>query len=104
MTVEKYGFSDRIQVPGTDCSVIRTTDHMSWILLIYAFQLSTGDSCRYMLSGSIVAKCRCANNEQCVWVFYGAQGPSKVNLINSIKSLLQPVYDAVTNNVCALNK
>lgn len=32
----------------------------------YFCVLSTGDSCRYMLSGSVVEKCRCANNEQCV--------------------------------------
>lgn len=56
-----------------------------------------------MLSGNAVAKCRCVNNEQCVWVLHGAQRPSQVSHI-VIKALGRPVYDVLTNMVCTVNK
>lgn len=86
MAVEKYGFSDRIQVKRL---LVSFYIYLSWSLF-YVFKeckchsflslshISAGHPWKYQYSGFPVTECRCSHHEQCVWVLSTAQWSNEV--------------------------
>lgn len=83
MAVQKYGFSDRIQV----------IDHNFFLFVCFLWSLFCldsmfiemfnvpyiGDSCRYPLSGCLSAKYRRFDHEQRFWILHGTKWSNAVS-------------------------